>query len=103
MKINGDTNILELKERFSRAFLGLKLEFYKGGKGNWTDNNVYRLKDLNPSIQTDNITWAPNRAVGEVEQEFEAKFGIKMQVVRDDWTIELQNNKGIDSRQAKTI
>lgn len=107
-----------MKEEFAAQFPGLKIEFFdqphKKAEGSsaehqYTDDLV--LANICHDEKEGQITLSGNMTVAAVEQAFEDKFGLHVQIYRrsndlwlqtsftDDWTLEVQNTKGMHSVQ----
>lgn len=119
MKITKDKTIREVKDLFSFKFPGLKMEFYekkneayKGSEvANQFDENL-KIAEINPNITSGEIVFRNENTTRDIEQSFEDLFGLHVQVFRrsnelwlqtsatDDWTLEVQNRKGIHSTQS---
>ena len=118
MLIQRNQKIIDLQQAFNNRFPGLKIVFYKKQHGDHEGS----LKDLEydsdqllsviqPDIKDGKIDLEPSKTVTELEQEFEAQFGLNVQVFRrsntiwlqtvktDDWTLDVQNSKGLRSIQ----
>ena len=113
LEIKHTTAIDDLKKQFSRYYPFLKLEFYKTahkeGEGS-VKADLIKEDILLDEIRTkENIgifEITPETTVSEVEQGFEDKFGIHVQVFRksrglwlettttDTWTLNEQNKTG---------
>lgn len=122
MVIAKEKSLREIKDIFTFIFPGLKIEFYKAPhqknelspQSSQYDENL-RLSEINSNLLNDEFMFSPEKTVAEFEREFENKFGIHVQVFRrsnelwlqtaatDDWTLEVQNRKGIHSTQSKII
>lgn len=118
MKITKQKTLKEIKEDFNSKYPGLKIEFYKKKHENYEGSSIdnqygdsLTIADINPKI-TGEIILSDASPVKEVEQEFEDLFGLHIQIFRrsnelwlqtsttDDWTLGVQNRKGIHSTQS---
>ena len=124
IKIDIDTQIKEVQQKFTRAHPFLKVEFYKE---RYSKNEVSEKKARLSSdkiISEQSISFKPEsldiskaRRVAAVEKDFYNKFGIVMQVSRksgniwietsktDDRTLDVQNKlgKSMSSPQLETL
>ncbi len=110
---NSSTELI--KEKFSKAYPFLKLEFFSSGhkeKENSKKEDLITsdslLKDIRSKHNEGDFIITPQSKVSEVEQGFESKFGIYVQVYRksrnlwlettstDRWTLIEQNKVGMD-------
>lgn len=118
MKINPDYTIEDLATEFSHHFPGLKLEFYNeahsagqnSGPATELDHSL-KLRDINSNMGEGELGLNPQMTVAELEKLFRDRFGLNMQVFRrsnqlwlqtsktDNWTLEVQNRKGLHSVQ----
>lgn len=119
MVITNNKTIKEIKEVFNTEFPGLKIEFYKEEHENYQgsekatqyDENL-TIGDINPTKSSGEITINETDITSNIEQMFEKTFGLHVQIFRrskelwlqtsatDNWTIEVQNRKGIHSLQS---
>jgi len=118
MLVHRDLTIQDIKEEFTKKFPGLKLEMYKvahkEGQGSLKSAELahdLKLGDINAKLLEKDYDFDPSMAVSEFEAEFEEQFGLFVQVFRrsnnlwlqtsttDDWTLEKQNIKGLNSVQ----
>ncbi len=116
MKISRDRTIEDLKREFRDAYPGLKLEFYskahkqhEGSSQEFLLSNNQLLKDI--ISNEGEVELEEDLTVGEMERTFAEKFNLHVQVFRksrslwlqtsktDDWTLAVQNRKGIHSEQ----
>lgn len=117
MKIHIDnhTTTNEIKEKFSLTYPFLKLEFYKtshqegeaSGKVDLISEDV-SINDIRKPETEGDFVFTPENTVTDLEQGFENKYGIHVQVFRksrglwlettttDDWTLKEQNETGKD-------
>lgn len=119
MTVTKDNTIREIKEFFSSKFPGLKIEFYekhheayKGSQGSIQYDENLTIAEINPSITSGEIMFQDSNTTKGLEQKFEDLFGLHVQVFRrsndlwlqtiatDDWTLEVQNRKGLHSIQS---
>ncbi|NNE29653.1 MAG: hypothetical protein HKN16_08450 [Saprospiraceae bacterium] len=113
MIISDEKRISQVQEAFSKLFPHLNLKFYKKAhsamegsqaKEEWgTDLTIGEIRN----IQEDkDLKIQGSMTVGELEQTFENKFGLHVQVFRestggiwlqttatDDWTLQAQNDR----------
>lgn len=88
-KIYADSNIDDIKTKFSSAFAGLKIEFFSKShnrlegspKDDMVVDNVH-LSDLNPTIKSNELNISVAMKVSELERAFEKDFGLHVQVFR---------------------
>lgn len=120
MKIHINDNISteEIKAEFSKLYPYLKLEFYTQPHKNKESSNIKDLiknnklvSDIKTRQEEGYVNITPSSKVSNVEQDFEIKFGINVQVFRksgklwlettktDNWTLEKQNEVGKDMEQ----
>lgn len=116
MIISDDKTIAQIQEEFTEKFEGLKLEFYGHAHGTFENSSKKDLlpsdsliKDIRKIHTEEDYTILPEMTVSSLEQTFEDKFGLHVQVFRrskdlwlqtsttDGWTLEVQNRKGIHS------
>ena len=122
MVIAQEKTLREIKDIFSFIFPGLKIEFYKGShlkyelstQSSQYDENL-RLSEISSKLFSDEFKFYPKNTVAEIEKEFEDRYGIHIQIFRrsndlwlqtsatDDWTLEEQNRKGLQSTESKII
>jgi len=114
MRIKKNKTLRQVKDIFSFVFPGLKIEFYKKAhRPTELSANVLEydeqltIAEINPNIVHNEIVFEPNNTVEFIEQEFEKKFGLHVQVLRksndlwlqtsktDDWTLDQQNQLAI--------
>lgn len=119
MKINKDNTIKEIKEIFNESYSGLKIEFYKKQHAKYEGSNEsdqydenLTLSEISPKIQSGEIELTSSQTTKEVELAFENLYGLHVQIFRrsneiwlqtsttDDWTLEVQNRKGLHSIQS---
>ncbi len=118
MIIDKQKTIATVKAEFTSLFPGLKIEFFDQAHGNSEGSSAeHQFPDdltLDQICQNETggeITLADGMTVSEVEQAFENKFGLHVQIYRrsnklwlqtsstDHWTLAVQNRKGINSQQ----
>ncbi len=116
MIIKASHRISDIQNLFQSEYPGLKLEFYRSGHdehhGSRSENQLSadeRIADICSDVQEGEIDVSPQRTIAEVENAFENRFGLHVQIFRrshnlwlqtistDDWTLEVQNRKGIHS------
>ena len=122
MKITSQTLLLEIQEKFSKIYPGLKLEFYSqphlsyesSDQAEQIDTNI-TIEEVSKSTDLTVINFPPHTTVKELEERFENMFGLHVQVFRrskdlwlqtsttDDWTLDKQNRKGEESIQPKSL
>jgi len=119
MIITKDKTIKEVKDSFSSKFPGLKIEFYKnkhkaykGSESTKQYEDGLTIVEINPDISSGVIDFKSERTTKSIEQSFEDLFGLHVQIFRrsndlwlqtsttDDWTLEVQNRKGLHSIQS---
>ena len=118
MKINPEMSVFDVQNAFTTLFPGLKLEMYSQAHehGEISSNkdilkgNV-KLSELNPDLGNADFEVSEDMTVAELEQQFSEKFKLNVQVYRrsnniwlqtsttDDWTLAVQNRKGLHSVQ----
>jgi len=105
----------EIKERFSRVYPFLKLEFYtkahaenEGSKKEDLISGLKEIKEIRTVHNEGDFIITPETTAGEVEQGFERLFGIHIQVFRksgrlwlettatDGWPLKEHNEIGMD-------
>ena len=115
MEIHISDNILigEIKSKFSKQFPFLKLEFFKhahdNGLGSPKEDMIVEdisLGKVRTIHNEGDIVIKPDMQVGALEQSFESKYGIHVQIFRksgdlwletsatDSWTLQDQNSTG---------
>ena len=118
MIIDKQKTIASVKAEFSSLYKGLKIEFFDQAHGKSEGTSAEHqfptdltLDQICQNKTGGNITLADSMTVAEVEQAFEDKFGLHVQIYRrsnnlwlqtsstDDWTLEVQNRKGMHSQQ----
>ena len=119
MLIQSTRTIGELQQEFHAAFAGLKLGFYEkehqdhqGSPKKTEYASEVALTNIQPDLKAGELTLNAEQSVADFEQEMESRFGLHVQVFRrsnnlwlqttstDDWTLGVQNSKGIHSAQA---
>jgi hypothetical protein len=105
--------IRSVQKQFNDLYSYLKLEFFRqapvSGAGN-TKNKMFtydmKLMDIQSTQKSGEVNVAKQTLVSELENEFENKFGLYVQVFRksgriwlettatDNWTLEQQNEEG---------
>lgn len=118
MKINTNSKLSEIQKEFNDSYPGLKLEFYSkehkdhagSPKSVQIDEDLI-VTDLNENLQEGLLNIEESKRVSDIEQEFEDKFGLYVQVFRrskelwlqtvttDHWDLKTQNSKGIHSTE----
>ena len=118
MIIRSKDSILEAKKQFSKQFHGLKLEFYQREhtehEGSPRDEQLPSstpVSSINSDIIDTEIELDPQMSVKSLEDLFETKLGLHIQIFRrsnkiwlqtsatDDWPLDKQNTKGLHSVQ----
>lgn len=120
MTISDDLTLKDIQLDFSRLFPNLKIIFYSGHhaveEGSPATAEIDEDKTIGEvrSIHTEtaDLTIDENLTVGELEQLFDHKYGLNIQVFRksgklwmqttatDNWTLSEQNRKGGSSVEA---
>lgn len=110
MKIKKTKTLKEIKDIFNFVFPGLKIEFFKNTHKSFElssqllqyDENL-KIEDINSNISKTELHFETTDTVEFIEQEFEKKFGLHVQIYRksndlwlqtsqsDDWTLDQQN------------
>lgn len=119
MLIHSTRTVGELQGEFHMAFPGLKIKFYQKEhqdhegspkKTEYRDN--LSLGEISPNLLDGEMQLDAEKPVVDFEQEMETRFGLHVQVFRrsndlwlqttstDDWTLGVQNRKGLHSIQA---
>ncbi len=117
MKIHIEDNVSteDIKKKFSRVYPYLKLEFFTKkhaeGEGSGKDSLIkedVKIAEIRTKHNEGDFIITPASTVTEVEQGFESKFGINVQVFRkshnlwlettatDNWTLKEQNETGME-------
>ena len=118
MKIKIQGSIKQIKDTFTEIYPGLKLEFYsqahsphKGSRAGDELADDTDLSGISKESKEHSIDINDQITVGELEKAFEDFFGLHVQIYRkskdiwlqtsstDDWTLEVQNRKGIHSTE----
>ena len=118
MLIKKNSLISDLQKEFNAVYPGLKIVFYKKGHGDHEGSQKaseyesgLKISEIQNSLNDGSIDLSPTKSVAQLEQEFEENFGLHVQVFRrsntlwlqtvrtDDWTLEVQNSKGLHSIQ----
>lgn len=113
IKIDDKRNIQSIQEEFNKAFPFLKIEFFSkphkpGGASSKknTEKPNQLLGELRGVHTMGDIIIDPDMTVNDLEQQFNSKFGLNIQVFRksgkvwlettvtDDWTLKSQNDQG---------
>ncbi len=116
MHIDNNTKLSALKASFNKKFPGLKIEFYQkkhkdhtGSPNDIMYKKDYSIKEISDVIKGAELTLDPQMLVSDFEDMLESQFGLHVQVFRksnqlwlqtittDDWTLEVQNQKGLNS------
>ncbi len=112
MKIVDRKTIAQIQNEFSDLYEGLKLEFYqkkhaehRGSRKEDQYPSFKKLADIRSTKKSGELTIAENMSTAELENAFEDKFGLHVQVFRksgniwlqtsatDDWSLKKQNDK----------
>lgn len=112
MKINRNSKLSEIQKYFNDKYPGLKLEFYSkehkdhaGSPKSVQIDEDFLVTNLNESLEEGILNTEETRRVSDVEQEFENKFGLHVQIFRrskelwlqtvstDHWDLKTQNSK----------
>lgn len=120
MKLGKETTTEEIKAAFNKQYPMLKLEFYskehlafKGSKEEYRIDADLSLEALNKDIEAGILDINDQLTVAALEQVFEERFGLHVQVYRksgdqwmqtsitDNWTLGKQEKKGEDQDQYK--
>lgn len=118
LNIEGSQTIKSLQEQFNGIFPFLKLEFFtephKAGQLSWKNKMIassMKLGDLQKIKNTGMIDVNGSSTVGNLENTFEEKYGLYVQVFRksgniwletsatDNWTLDQQNEEGRSLQQ----
>ena len=118
MMIDKQKTIASIKQEFSTLFPGLKIEFFdqphgklEGSPAEHQYPDDLTLAEICREGIEGQIAMKSSMTVNEVEQAFENKFGLHVQIYRrsnklwlqtsttDGWTLEVQNRKGMHSIQ----
>ena len=113
LEIQDTIKIREIKDIFNHAFPYLKIEFFTRqhapGEATSIDNLVHgnqSLGEINSYVKKGSMLIQPDDTVASVEQSFQEKFGLAIQVFRkqkeswiettktDHLTLSQQNEKG---------
>lgn len=119
MIINNKRSLSDIKIEFNNLFPGLKIEFYRVEHG--PEQGSKRGDQYDPDMMIGDIrTWDnegkmemdSSMTVAELEKKFEDEYDLHVQIFRrsgklwlqttttDEWTLEVQNRKGIHSMEA---
>jgi hypothetical protein len=120
--ITQETVLREIQEAFSNYFPFLKIEFYRSPhkiyKASPESDQLdlsFRVGDLDEKIVTGQLQLLPHYKVSDVEKEFQDRFGISVQIFRqqkdsweqttgmDDFTLKQLNEFGRDSSDEKIV
>ena len=111
--LSSESTIRQINKEFHKAFPLLQLEFYQR-KHSFGETYVYEqkfhertsLKEINENFRPGVVSINPHDTVAELEQRFQRRFDLSVQVYRrmgdiyletaetDDLTLEEQNNLG---------
>ena len=116
MKISENKTIKSLKDEFQKRYPGLKMEFFKSPHDNHqgsTNRDMYSdeilIKEIYNLNKQSEFTIEDKMKVSELEAGLKQLFDLNVQVYRkskdiwlqttstDDWTLETQNQKGLNS------
>jgi hypothetical protein len=100
LDITPERNMGSLQTEFSEAFPGLKLAFFskphrefKGSAAKFLlQDREATLSQLSTKLQAGELTLEPSTVVKDLEQEFEQKFGLHVQVFRKSGNIWLETS-----------
>lgn len=117
MKVHGNKMLAELNEEFSKKYPALKLKFYskvhqdhEGSPSNLSINENQTVANAFPNYKEGKIDISSSQTVYTLESTMEKELNIYVQVFRrsndkwlqtittDDWTLEIQNEKGLFSQ-----
>lgn len=120
--ITTETQLREIQQAFSNYFPYLKMEFYRSPHKKYksspeTDklDPAFSVGNLNHDIVLGQLQILPHYRVADVEQEFQARFGLSVQIFRqqkedweqttgmDDFTLKQLNEFGRDSSDEKIV
>ena len=117
LNISPTTTIAAIQEEFQDKYPHLSLRFFQKGHGEhkathskflYNDTGL-RLSAISPDLKQGEIDITPTVSTWSVEKTFEEKFGLHVQVFRqqgalwletstsDDWTLEKQNRVAYNS------
>ena len=118
MDIDRQKTISDIKREFSELFPGLKIEFFdqphaksEGSPAEHQFPDDLKLENISHDEREGQLTITPEMKVAELEKALAEEFGLYAQVYRrsnrlwlqtastDDWTLEVQNRKGLRSVQ----
>lgn len=118
MKLDKAMTIAEVQKGFAGLYPGLRIEFYakehKDHSGSALKDqysNSLTIGEITEGKVDGEINFGPERTVADIEGEFEDRFDLHVQIFRrsntlwlqtsatDDWTLEVQNRKGLHSTQ----
>jgi hypothetical protein len=116
MIIDDKKSIQTIQNEFNELFNGLKLEFYthkhghhQGSKKEDQYSSDQILASIRDQHKSGNLRITDDMTTAALEDEFESKFGLHVQVFRksgnlwlqtsttDNWTLAKQNEKGCQS------
>ena len=115
MRIDDAKTVAEIQGEFSSIFEGLKIEFYKvkhadhhGSKKEDQYPSHKVLADIRSEHNSGELVIEDKMSTAALEEAFESKFGLFVQVFRksgniwlqtsatDDWSLAKQNEKGMN-------
>jgi hypothetical protein len=116
MWVDKNMTIQDIRNEFMNLFPSLKIEFYtdahENHEGNTKRNEILhdmKLGAVSPSLQENELVLDGEMTVKEFEATLKNDFGLNVQVFRkskgiwlqttstDDWSLNVQNNKGYRS------
>jgi hypothetical protein len=99
MQVISTTSFKEIQDRFLKAFLGLKIEFFQNshssGEGSPNENIIevdQQIRMVKPGFNKAEMVMTPSLSVAEVEANMEETLGITTQVYREIQRIMVANN-----------
>lgn len=113
IQINDNRRIEDIQNDFSKLFPYLRIEFFRkahaigapSSKKIMVPPGAF-LKEINKDTKRGELQFEPTMTVAELEQAFNERFGLSVQVFRrsgkvwlettatDSWTLEHQNEQG---------
>jgi hypothetical protein len=116
MFISNEKTLRQVKQEFQEKFLWLKLEFYarghEPGEGSFERDHLddtLTVGDARSITAEGEMSIHGNLKVSSLEQEFQDRYGLNVQVFRrsgevwlqttstDEWTLAEQNEKGAEA------
>lgn len=118
MYIKKEKTVKDIQEEFNTLFPGLQIQFYTrkhndraGSPDSYRVSSDTKLESFKTMRKDGFLPIYKTMPVSELEQTFESRFGLHVQVFRqsqdlwlqttstDTWTLEEQNKKGMNSNQ----